>query len=44
MKQKLLRLIEAGRQKEDEVFVPLVDDSEPDQPGGWTVKGPRTAR
>ena len=38
MKEKLLGLIEAGRQKEAEVFMPHVDDSQPDRPGGWTVK------
>ncbi|HET7466637.1 MAG TPA: maleylpyruvate isomerase N-terminal domain-containing protein [Candidatus Dormibacteraeota bacterium] len=38
MKEKLLRLIEAGREKEAEIFLPHVDDSQPDQPGRWTVK------
>ena len=38
MKAKLLGLIEIGRKKEAEVFVPLVDDSAPDRPGTWTVK------
>src|SRR5439155_19938623 len=38
MKAKLLGLIEIGRQKEAEVFVPHVDDSAPAAPGRWTAK------
>jgi tetratricopeptide (TPR) repeat protein len=38
MKAKLLGLIEAGRKKEAEVFLPLVDDSAPARPGTWTIK------
>jgi hypothetical protein len=38
MKAKLLGLIEIGRKKEAEVFVPRVDDSAPARPGEWTVK------
>jgi hypothetical protein len=38
MKAKLLSLIEIGRNKEGEVFVPLVDDSAPARPGIWTIK------
>jgi hypothetical protein len=38
MKEKLLGLIEVGRQKEADVFMPLVDDSEPSRPGEWTSK------
>ena len=38
MKAKLLGLIEIGRQKEAEVFVPRVDDSAPAAPGRWTAK------
>ncbi len=38
MKAKLLGLIEIGRNKEAEVFVPRVDDSAPARPGSWTIK------
>ena len=38
MKAKLLDLIDAGRDKEAEALVPLVDDSEPESPGQWTAK------
>ena len=38
MKAKLLGLIEIGRNKEAEVFVPRVDDSAPAAPGQWTLK------
>jgi len=38
MKAKLLGLIEIGRKKEAEVFVPRVDDSAPAEPGSWTIK------
>jgi len=38
MKAKLLGLIEIGRNKEAEVFVPRVDDSAPARPGEWTIK------
>jgi len=38
MKAKLLGLIEIGRNKEAEVFVPRVDDSAAARPGEWTVK------
>ena len=38
MKQKLLGLIEIGRDKEAEVFVPDVDDSAPARPGSWTIR------
>ena len=38
MKAKLLGLIEIGRRKEAEVFLPSVDDSAPNRPGSWTIK------
>ena len=38
VKEKLLHLIEIGRQKEAEVLLPHVDDTEPSTPGQWTVK------
>jgi hypothetical protein len=38
MKAKLLGLIETGRNKEAEVFVPGVVDSAPARPGSWTIK------
>ncbi len=38
MKDKLLRLIVTGRAKEAELFVPLVDDLPPSEPGRWTAK------
>ena len=38
MKEKLLHLIDAGRARESEALVPLVDDSEPREPGRWTAK------
>ena len=38
MKAKLLGLIEIGRNKEAEVFVPRVDDSAAARPGSWTIK------
>jgi len=38
MKEELLRNVEAARAKELEVLAPHVDDSEPAEPGTWTVK------
>jgi hypothetical protein len=38
MKEELLRLIDAGRAKEVETLVPLVDDAEPAVAGRWTAK------
>ena len=38
MKEKLHRLIEASRAKEQEVLVPQVDDREPSESGRWTAK------
>lgn len=38
MKEKLHRLIEASRAKEQEILVPRVDDREPSAPGIWTAK------
>jgi DinB family protein len=38
MKAKLLDLIDAGREKEEQALVPFVDDSAPESPGKWTAK------
>lgn len=38
MKPELLRNVEAARAKELEVLAPHVDDSEPAEPGRWTMK------
>jgi hypothetical protein len=38
MKQKLLGLIEIGRQKENDLLLELVDDSAARRSGGWTMK------
>lgn len=38
MKEKLLRLIDASRAKEEQVLIPRVDDREPEKPGTWTTK------
>lgn len=38
MKAKLLDLIDAGRDKEEEALVRFVDDSAPESPGKWTAK------